>query len=396
MNTKDRKESSKKFWRNVFEAKNTNVTAIGDVSFRDGPSGRMPAPPEKRFPISLSHRLPLPFVMAIVLCAGIVSLSHAQAADKQQNLDRLMQRFPDADANKDGKLTIEEAKAYNAAHPDLRRNRQADGKGKADGEGEATVSAQVLARVETYRKIDSTELKLWIFGESDPKAKKPAIVFFFGGSWNSGSPDHFENQARHFASRGMIAITPDYRVRSRQGVQVVECVKDAKAAIAWVRENAQRLGIDPDKIAASGGSAGGHLAASTGTISGFGSDERPNAMILFNPACTLAPIEGWQPSGIRPGQLSAKRFGVEAQVISPAHHIGPHTPPTLILHGKADTTVPYASVVAFESAMKQAGRPCKLVGYDGAEHGFFNRGADYSKTLAEADGFLVELGWIKK
>jgi acetyl esterase/lipase len=362
----------------------------------------MPAPPEKRFPISLSHRLPLPFVMAIVLCAGIASLSHAQAADKQQNLDRLMQRFPDADANKDGKLTIEEAKAYNAAHPDLRRNRQADGKGeadgkgKADGEGEATVSAQVLARVETYRKIDSTELKLWIFGESDPKAKKPAIVFFFGGSWNSGSPDQFENQARHFASRGMIAITPDYRVRSRQGVQVVECVKDAKAAIAWVRENAQRLGIDPDKIAASGGSAGGHLAASTGTISGFGSDERPNAMILFNPACTLAPIEGWQPSGIRPGQLSAKRFGVEAQVISPAHHIGPHTPPTLILHGKADTTVPYASVVAFESAMKQAGRPCKLVGYDGAEHGFFNRGEYYSKTLAEADGFLVDLGWIKK
>jgi acetyl esterase/lipase len=194
----------------------------------------------------------------------------------------------------------------------------------------------------------------------------------------------------------MIAITADYRVKSRHGVQVVECVKDAKAAIAWVRENAQRLGIDPDKIAASGGSAGGHLAACTGTISGFGSDERPNAMILFNPACTLAPIAGWQPSGIRPGKLSAKRFGVEAEVISPAHHIGPHTPPTLILHGKADTTVPYASVVAFESAMKQAGRPCKLVGYDGAEHTFFRRAEYYEKCLAEADSFLVDLGWIKK
>ena len=121
-----------------------------------------------------------------------------------------------------------------------------------------------------------------------------------------------------------------------------------------------------------------------------------NAMILFNPACTLAPIAGWQNSGVRPGKLSAKRFGVEAQVISPAHHIGPHTPPTLILHGKEDTTVPYASVVAFESVMKQAGRPCKLVGYDGADHGFFNNGEGYSKTLAEADCFLVDLGWIKK
>lgn len=251
------------------------------------------------------------------------------------------------------------------------------------------------ARVETYRKIDSTELKLWIFGESDPKTPKPAIVFFFGGGWNSGSPEQFEGQARHFAKRGMIAITADYRVKSRQDVQVVECVKDAKAAIAWVRENAQRLGIDPDKIAASGGSAGGHLAACTGTISGNGSDERPNAMILFNPVCTLAPIGSWNPPEAK-SRLSVERLGVEAQVISPAHHIGAHTPPTLILHGKKDTTVPYASVVAFESEMKKAGRSCKLVGYDDAGHGFFNRGDDYHKTLAEADAFLVDLGWIQK
>ncbi|MEI6535225.1 MAG: alpha/beta hydrolase fold domain-containing protein, partial [Verrucomicrobiaceae bacterium] len=110
------------------------------------------------------------------------------------------------------------------------------------------------ARVETYRTIGSTELKLWIFGESDPKAKKPAIVFFFGGGWHGGTPAQFEDQARYFAKRGMIAITADYRVKSRQGVQVVECVKDAKAAIAWVRQNAQRRGIDPDKIAVLGGS----------------------------------------------------------------------------------------------------------------------------------------------
>jgi acetyl esterase len=251
------------------------------------------------------------------------------------------------------------------------------------------------ARVETYRKIGSTELKLWIFGESDPNVQKPAIVFFFGGGWNSGSPGQFENQARHFAERGMIAITADYRVKSRHGVQVVECVKDAKAAIAWVRENSRRLGIDPNKIAASGGSAGGHLAATTGTVSGFGSDERPNAMILFNPACTLAPIADWQPPGAK-ARRSVERLGEEAQAISPAHHIGPHTPPTLILHGKKDTTVPYASVVAFESVMKKAERPCKLVGYEGAGHGFFNRGEDYRKTLAEADAFLVDLGWIKK
>lgn len=251
------------------------------------------------------------------------------------------------------------------------------------------------ARVEVYRKIDDTELKLWILGESDPSEKKPAIVFFFGGGWNSGSPDQFQRQARHFANRGMVAILADYRVKSRHEVQVVECVKDAKAAVAWVRENASRLGIDPDKIAAAGGSAGGHLAASTGTINGLGSDERPNALILFNPACTLAPIAGWRPVS-KPQELSQERLGGEAQALSPAHHIGPHTPPTLILHGKKDTTVPFASVVAFEAEMKRANRLCKLVGYEGAGHGFFNSGESFRKTLSQADDFLVELGWIAK
>lgn len=123
--------------------------------------------------------------------------------------------------------------------------------------------------------------------------------------------------------------------------------------------------------------------------------DRPNALILFNPACTLAPISGWQPKKL-PSELSPERFGVNPKEISPAHHIGPHTPPTLILHGKDDTTVPYSSVSAFESEMKKSNRPCKLVGYEGAGHGFFNRGTHYSRTLAEADAFLVELGWIQK
>lgn len=251
------------------------------------------------------------------------------------------------------------------------------------------------ARIETYRKVGTTELRLWILGESDPKAKKPAIVFFHGGGWNAGTPEQFAAHARYFAKRGMIAMSAEYRVKSRHGVLAVECVKDAKAAIAWVRENAQRLGIDPNRIAASGGSAGGHLAACTGTITGFGSDERPNAMILFNAPTTLAPIGDWkfEDPKMEPG---IDRLGVKGHVISPAHHIGPHTPPTLLLHGTKDETVPYESVVAFEKEMKKANRPCKLVGYEGADHAFFNRPPYLSKTIAEADAFLVDLGWIKK
>lgn len=315
-----------------------------------------------------------------LIVALLCGISFGQTSADNPRLKEAFERYPEADSNKDGILTKDEAMVY---------------KSKRGSVEEAAPKGAVR---HVYKKVGTTELALYVYAPENHKedAKAPAILFFFGGGWNSGSPSQFEDQAKHFAKRGMIGITVDYRVKSRHDVKVVECVKDAKAAIAWVRENAQRLGIDPNRIAASGGSAGGHLAAATGTISGYGSDERPNAMILFNPACTLAPIADWQPQVEKAGELRTERFGVEPKEISPAHHIGSHTPPTLILHGKKDTTVPYASVVAFESAMKKAERPCKLVGYEGAGHGFFNSGEGYTKTIAEADAFLVDLGWIKK
>lgn len=74
-------------------------------------------------------------------------------------------------------------------------------------------------------------------------------------------------------------------------------------------------------------------------------------------------------------------------------------PPTLILHGKADTTVPYVTVEAFEQAMREAGNRCELIGYEGQPHGFFNAGRKgddyYRKTLAAADRFLVSLGYLQ-
>src|SRR6185503_1822467 len=118
-----------------------------------------------------------------------------------------------------------------------------------------------------------------------PTDKSPAIVFFFGGGWTNGSPGQFEEHCKHLGSRGLVAITADYRVASRQQVKAVSCVADAKSAIRYVRKEAARLGIDPDRIVAGGGSAGGHIAACTGTIDGFdeaGEDKSissvPNAM----------------------------------------------------------------------------------------------------------------------
>ena len=150
------------------------------------------------------------------------------------------------------------------------------------------------ARVETYKNVGETQLSLHIFeppaSAGSAKTSRPAIVFFFGGGWTSGSPAQFEQHCRHLAARGMVAIAADYRVASRHQAKPVDCVADAKSALRYVRANAARLGVDPRRIAAGGGSAGGHLTAAIATVPGFdapGEDAKisavPNALALFNP-----------------------------------------------------------------------------------------------------------------
>ncbi len=262
------------------------------------------------------------------------------------------------------------------------------------------------ARAEVYKSIGQTNLQLYLFNPKDQAAtnSRAAIVCFFGGGWSKGSPQQFERFCQHFASRGMVAITADYRVSSRQGAKPAQCVADAKSAIRWVRKNAARLGIDPNRIAAAGGSAGGHLAACAAVVPGFeeaGEDTSvsavPNAAVLFNPVLVMAPLEGMalEHFGER---LNAERLGAEPQLLSPVHHVRAGAPPMIVFHGRADTTVPFATAEAFAAKMKAAGNRCELVGFEGQQHGFFNYGRGgnryYEQTLKQADEFLVSLGYL--
>ena len=101
-----------------------------------------------------------------------------------------------------------------------------------------------------YKKVDGVELKLHIFQPDDFKQtdKRPAIVFFFGGGWVSGSPSQFYPHSAYLASRGMVAMAADYRVKNRNKTTPFECVRDGKSAIRWVRGHAAELGIDPERI----------------------------------------------------------------------------------------------------------------------------------------------------
>lgn len=264
------------------------------------------------------------------------------------------------------------------------------------------------AQVETYKTIGDVEMRLWIFTPDGHHSDdhSPAIVFFFGGGWRGGSPTHFTKHCEYLAARGMVAVAADYRVSSRHGVTANHCVEDAKSAMRWLRKHCDRLGIDPNRIVASGGSAGGHLAAATATLPLYDDAKddlsvsaRPNALVLFNPVLVLSPVPGESESSISANTNLKERMGVDPETMSPYHHLKPGMPPTIIFHGKADHTVPYRTAELYWEKMIAQGDQCVLVGYENADHGFFNNGRDdnayYIDTVNKMDTFLVSLGYIR-
>jgi len=258
------------------------------------------------------------------------------------------------------------------------------------------VFSQEASEVDTivYKKVDTTSLIMKvIYPPVMEKSKKyPAMVFFFGGGWKFGSISQFELQARYFAKRGIVCFLADYRVESRHGTYVKESIMDAKSAIRYIRANAKTFQLDGNKIIASGGSSGGHLAASTAMISGYNDQNDnisispiPNALVLFNPALDLLLSSAFT------------KVGDEYKQISPLHNLKEGLPPTIIFHGTADTSVPIESIQYFQVASNRLGNRSELNLYEGQEHGFFNfsRSEDnYKKTVFETDKFLNSLGYL--
>ena len=232
--------------------------------------------------------------------------------------------------------------------------------------------------VHTYKSVDGHDLKIWVFNPKfTPEKNAPAILFFFGGGWNSGSPTHFVKYCERLSERGMVGIVADYRVKSRQGVQAKTCVEDALDALRYITENATTLEIDPMRIGVGGGSAGGHLAASLGTI--HASDPAaPKLMALFNPATVLAPIaDNFSDAPlVEFEKINARyqanerhlraRIGLEPVELSPFHHVASNSPPTIIFPGTNDKKVPNDSAKLFATQRRINGVLVDLKNYEGA------------------------------
>ena len=253
------------------------------------------------------------------------------------------------------------------------------------------------ADVHIYKTVDGTKLRLFVVAPSDlgEGNRRPGIVFYHGGGWRGGNPSQFAPHSTYLASRGMVAVNVEYRLKGKHGVFPHTCVEDAKSAMRWVRGHADELNIDPDKIAAGGGSAGGHLAACLATINGYNAESddtsistRPDALVLFNPAIRMR--KKWE-----------ERLGLKVprRSISPYHHVDGDVPPTIIFHGTKDTTVPIEDVRGFCRKMDEHGSYCRLVEFEGMQHAFFNYGKHdnrpYRRTVHEMDGFLASLGFLR-
>jgi acetyl esterase len=246
-----------------------------------------------------------------------------------------------------------------------------------------------------FKKTKQADLEIAVHYPPSWQAsdRRPAIVFFFGGGWTNGTLSQFKPQATALAARGLVTARADYRVKSRHGVTPDACVEDAKSAVRWLRQNASTLGIDPGRIVAAGGSAGGHIAACTALTDGLeaaGEDlhisSQPNAMILFNPVLRLDHL---------PALL--ERVGHDeklAKQISPNLHLSKETPPTLLFFGDQDPLMRQGE--EFIRQAKQVGCRAEMVAAPGQKHGYFNHDPWTEQTLHRADDFLVSLGYLPK
>lgn len=245
--------------------------------------------------------------------------------------------------------------------------------------------------IETYKTIRNVKLDLHIFKPTDDQKKHPVIVFFHGGGWSEGMPDWFFYTCQEYAKKGWVATAVEYRLRNRHGTLPPDAIADGKSAVRYLRTNADRLQIDPNRIVVSGNSAGANLALTLAVIDTL--DEKnenlkissvPNVVMLNSVATDLTQGDFWQQYFVDKNFL--KR-------ISPLYQVRKNLPPILILQGSQDNNVPLQPVKDFAEKMQEAGNNCELHTLEGAGH-FIWYDRRFTKQVNDyRQDFLKKLGY---
>jgi acetyl esterase/lipase len=248
----------------------------------------------------------------------------------------------------------------------------------------------------TYKTAGGVDLPAVVLKPNDwtPTDQRPAVVFC-GNNWFSTSTTRMDEYARYFNRLGIVVVQTQHRTISSTGNALpVEPVMDARSAIRWVRAHAAELGVDPQRIAAAGPSAGGEMAALTGLSDAFDdpADDlsvsgRANALLLLNPVLNTGPDGGWGYNNVQD----------QWRAYSPDENISSDDAPTLLLFGDQDQVSPPAEVNKVQQLYTAAGVRCDVVFYPGQAHGFFNAdraNAKYTYLTMQAMGhFLTSLEW---
>lgn len=234
-----------------------------------------------------------------------------------------------------------------------------------------------------FCRVGDVVLKLDMATPQLGEAPRPAVVCLFGGGWISGSRRAVRDHIEYLAAHGFVAVAPDYRLAPEHPFPAA--VADVRQCVRWLRRNADKYGIDPDRIGAVGYSAGGHLACMLGVTSDtdrFGADDvaaggtsaRVQAVVNYFGPGDMAATE-W--SDLAKRKYLVPFFGGTPEErphayrkASPVTHITADDPPILTLQGDKDRTVPMAIAVKLHERLEAAGVTNELVIVEGQGHGW--------------------------
>ncbi|MBI3879022.1 MAG: alpha/beta hydrolase [Verrucomicrobia bacterium] len=283
-----------------------------------------------------------------------------------------------------------------AAAPDAPAQAQKK-KRTADPEGQpvrkAVPESVKVERDIVYATYGERKVMLDLYLPKKPASEKiPCIVVIHGGGWRSGDKTRFAAQAAALAEQGFATACIGYRLLPE--VEFPAPIVDCKAAVRWVRANAAKHGIDPDRLGAIGGSAGGHLVAMLGTSAGVKELEADggNAGVSSRVQAVVAMAT--------PADMSkfGERTKVDAKLIaliSPVTHVSKDSAPVLLLHGTKDTVVPMAQSELLLEKYKAAGASAELVKMEGGPHAFWNA-THFDETMKlSVKFFRKQLGGAK-
>jgi acetyl esterase/lipase len=223
-------------------------------------------------------------------------------------------------------------------------------------------------------------------------AERPGIIVIHGGGWVEGAKeDMLELFCLPFVRHGMVVANVEYRLA--RSAPAPAAVNDVLKAAQWFRDHAAQYRVDPKRILVTGGSAGGHLALMT-AMTPASADLGPSIKIaaaidFFGIADVADQLTGphQQPYAVAwiPEQLNRVEL---AKRLSPMTYVRKGLPPILVLHGDADSTVPYERSVELVKKLKDSGDDAELITVPGGKHGF---------TPAEMDQLWPQIfQWLKK